>query len=55
MAKQIGLCTQMRFSKAEIELSFHFVFSKTPGALGKAGETNLRFYLSLLGIFISLH
>lgn len=38
--------------KAEIDLSFHSVFSKTPVALRKAGETNLMFYLNLSGIFI---
>lgn len=38
--------------KAEIDLSFHSVFSKTPVALKKAGETNLMFYLNRSGIFI---
>lgn len=38
--------------KAEIDLSVRSVFSKTPGALKKAGETNLMFYLNLSGIFI---
>jgi hypothetical protein len=38
--------------KAEIDLSFHSVFSKTPLALRKAGETNLMFYLNLSGIFV---
>lgn len=38
--------------KAEIDLLFHSVFSKTPVALKKAGEINVMIYLNLSVIFI---